>query len=121
MAVVNQGVPQDLLNLSVFTCLTGYFRSLIKDYTVIAQLLTDLCRGVDVSCYKGKGAYHQAMCNLSLVGKWTPELNDAFLNLKLALTSEPVLHSPNYDGTPFIVTTDCSMTGFTGVLSQWHE
>jgi hypothetical protein len=120
-AVVNWGVPQDLLNLNAFTCLTGYFRSLIKDYAIIAQPLTDLCRGVEVPRHKGKGAYRQAMRNLSLVGKWTPELNDAFLNLKRALTSEPVLRSPRYDGTPFVVTTDGCMTGFAGVLSQWHE
>ena len=30
-AVVDWGIPQDLLNLNSFTCLTGYFRSLIKD------------------------------------------------------------------------------------------
>ena len=58
---------------------------------------------------------------MSLVGKWTPELNDAFLNLKKALTSEPVIRSPRYDGTPFVVTMDGCMTGFAGVLSQWHE
>ena len=120
-AVINWGVPQDLLNLNAFTCLTGYFRSLIKDYAVIAQPLTDLCRGIDVPRHKGKGAYRQAMRNQSLVGKWTPDLNNAFLNLKLALTSEPVLRSPRYDGTPFVVTTDGCMTGFAGVLSQWHE
>jgi hypothetical protein len=61
------------------------------------------------------------MRNMSLIGKWTTELNDTFLNLKLALTSEPVLHSPRYDGTPFVVTTDGCMTGFAGVLSQWHD
>jgi len=120
-AVVDWGIPQDLLNLNSFTCLTGYFRSLIKDYAVIAQPLTDLCRGLDVPKHKGKGAYRQAMRNMSLVGKWTPELNNAFLNLKKALTSEPVIRSPRYDGTPFVVTTDGCMTGFAGVLSQWHE
>jgi hypothetical protein len=120
-AVVNWGIPQDLQNLNSFTCLTGYFRSLIKDYAIIAQPLTDLCRGIDVPRNKGKGAYRKAMRNMSLVGKWTTELNDAFLNLKLALTSEPVLRSPRYDGTPFVVTTDGCMTGFAGVLSQWHD
>lgn len=59
--VVDWGIPQDLLNLNSFTCLTGYFRSLIKDYAVMAQPLTDLCRGLDVPRHKGKGAYHQAM------------------------------------------------------------
>jgi len=120
-AVVNWGVPQNLQNLNSFTCLTGYFRSLIKDYTIIVQPLTDLCRGLDVPRNKGKGAYRKVMQNMSLVGKWTMELNNAFLNLKLALTSKPVLRSPCYDGTPFIVTTDRCMTGFAGVLSQWHD
>ena len=120
-AVIDWGIPQDLLNLNSFTCLTGYFRSLIKDYAIIAQPLTDLCRGLDVPRHKGKGAYRQAMRNMSLVGKWTPELNNAFLNLKLALTSDPVIRSPRYDGTPFVVTSDGCMTGFAGVLSQWHD
>jgi hypothetical protein len=120
-AVINWGIPQDLLNLNSFTCLTGYFRSLIKDYAIVAQPLTDLCRGLDVPQHKGKGAYWQAMCNMSFIGKWTPELNNAFLNLKLALTSEPVICSPCYDGTPFMVTSDGCMTEFVEVLSQWHE
>jgi hypothetical protein len=42
-AVVNWPQPQDLLNLNLFTCLTGYFRSLIKDYAIKAQPLMDLC------------------------------------------------------------------------------
>jgi hypothetical protein len=120
-AVVNWKVPQDLLNLNAFTCLTGYFRTLIKDYAVIAQPLTDLCHGMEVPHHQGKGSYQKAMRNLSLVGKWTKELNDAFLDLKLALTSEPVLRSPRYDGSPFVVTMDGCMTGFAGILSQWNE
>src|ERR1700691_3844422 len=39
----------------------------------------------------------------------------------LRATSEPILCSPRYDGTPFVVTTDGCMTGFAGVLSQWHD
>ena len=89
--VVNWGVPLDLLNLNLFCCLTKYFRGLIKDYAIIAQPLTDLCHGVAIPCNKGKGAYRKAMQNLSLEGKWMPELDKAFIDLKTALTSEPVL------------------------------
>jgi len=120
-AVINWEVPCDLLNLNLFCCLTGYFQGLIKDYAVIAQPLTDLCRGVKVPRNKGKGAYRKSMQNLSLEGKWTPELNKAFIDLKTALTSEPVLCRPQYNGSPFVVMTDGCMTGFVGVLSQWHK
>ena len=54
-------------------------------------------------------------------GKWTPELGWAFVAIKAALMSEPILKSPKYDGSPFVVTTDRCMKGFAGVLSQWSE
>ena len=41
--------------------------------------------------------------------------------VKAALTSEPVLRSPIYDGSPFVIMTDGCMTGFVGVLSQWFK
>ena len=120
-AVVNWGVPMNLQNLHAFTCLVGYFRPLIKDYATIAQPLTDLVRNLDIPQGKGKAAYRTAMKGLSLEGKWTPELGQAFVAIKAALTSEPVLKSPKYDGSPFVVTTDGCMKGFAGVLSQWSE
>lgn len=120
-AIVNWAVPTDLQNLHAFTCLAGYFRPLIKDYATIAQPLTDLVRGLDIPRQKGKTAFRTAMKSLSLVGKWTPELDRAFVAVKAALTSEPVLRSPKYDGSPFIITTDGCMTGFAGVLSQWSK
>ena len=57
----------------------------------------------------------------SLVGKWTLELDHAFVAVKAVLTSEPVLRSPVYDGSPFVIMTDGCMTGFTGILSQWFK
>ena len=62
-----------------------------------------------------------AMKGLPLEEKWTSKLDRAFIAIKAALTSEPVLRSPNYDGSPFVVTTDRCMKGFAGVLSQWSE
>ena len=120
-AIVNWAVPTDLQNLQVFTCLAGYFRPLIKDYATIAQPLTDLVRGLDIPWHKGKAVFRAAMKGSSLVGKWTPELDRACVVVKAALTSEPVLRSPVYDGSPFVITTDGCMTGFAGVLSQWFK
>ncbi|KIJ29607.1 hypothetical protein M422DRAFT_83888, partial [Sphaerobolus stellatus SS14] len=54
----------------------------------------------------------------SLKGKWGDEQREAFLKLKVLLTSEPVLKAPIYDGRPFRVTTDGSGKGFGGMLSQ---
>ena len=76
---------------------------------------------MDIPRYKGKAAFRAVMKGSSLVGKWTPELDCAFVAVKAALTSELVLRSPVYDGSPFVITTDRCMTGFAGILSQWFK
>jgi hypothetical protein len=53
-----------------------------------------------------------------LEGRWTDAHTWAFLDLKIAITSEPILQGPKWDGTPFIVTTDGCKEGFAGVLVQ---
>jgi len=60
------------------------------------------------------------MKGYSLKGKWTSVHDRAFLDLKVALTNEPVLRGPKYDGTPFIVITDGCKFGFAGMLTQKH-
>ena len=67
---------------------------------------------------KGKAAYTKAMKSVSLQGLWSKDHDRAFLRLKIALTSEPVLKGPKYDGTSFIVTTDSCKYGFAGMLTQ---
>ncbi|CAA7271056.1 unnamed protein product [Cyclocybe aegerita] len=89
-------------------------------YAGIAQPLTDLQRQLELPKLKGKAAYWRVMKGCPLEGKWTKEHNYAFLLLKAALTNEPVLQGPKYDGTPFIVTTDGCKFGFTGMLTQKH-
>ncbi|GLB38087.1 putative retrotransposable element Tf2 155 kDa protein type 1-like [Lyophyllum shimeji] len=120
-AIVDWKTPTDVQNLTAFTGLTGYFRSLVKGYAVMAQPLTDLARSLDIPRGKGKAAYRRAMKGHSLQGIWKPEHDRAFLRLKVALTSEPVLKGPRFDGTPFIVTTDGCKFGFAGMLSQQHK
>lgn len=93
-AVINWKVPTELLNLGAFTGLTGYFHSPTKDYAKIAQPLTDLVHGSSAPRFSGKGAYRKVMRASSLIDKWTPELNEAFIKLKIALTTQPVLWSP---------------------------
>jgi hypothetical protein len=49
---------------------------------------------------------------------WGAKERTAFVALKVALMSEPVLKGPMFDGRPFIVTTDGSKEGFGGMLCQ---
>jgi transposase InsO family protein len=119
-AVVDWKTPTDLQNLGSFLGLTGYFRSLVKGYATIAQPLTDLARSLNLPKLKGKAAYNRAMKGHSLTEIWGKEHDRAFLRLKIALTCEPVLKGPKYDGTPFIITTDGCKYGFAGMCSQKH-
>jgi hypothetical protein len=119
-AIVDWKRPKDLQNLAAFTGLTGYFRSLIRGYAAIAQPLTDLGRSLNIPKGKGKAAYRKAMRNHTLGDLWKEEHEEAFMQLKIALTNEPALKGPKYDGTPFIITTDGCKYGFAGMLSQRH-
>ena len=117
-AIADWKVPTDLQNLGSFLGLTGYFRPLIKGYASIAQPLTDLAWNLELPKLKGKAAYMRAMKGHSLDGLWKKEHDHAFLQLKVALISEPVLKGPKYDSTPFVVTTDGCKYGFAGMLTQ---
>lgn len=106
-----------------FLGLTNYFRRLIANYARIAAPLSDLTRDVKIETPSGnwrtrKGAYKRALASSSLVNKWGPEQQKAFVTLKCLLSEEPLLRTPQYDGRPFRVTTDGCMNGFAGFISQ---
>ena len=61
------------------------------------------------------------MTNHSLKDRWTDNHMKAFINLKVEMTSEPVLHGPKWDGTPFIITIDGSQDTFGAVSTQKFE
>jgi hypothetical protein len=68
-----------------------------------------------------KTLYRKTMLNHKLKDRWTNEHTKAFLALKAAMTSKPVLKGPKWDGTPFIVTTDGCKDAFRAVLTQKFE
>ena len=86
--------PPNLLNLSHFLGLTGYFHDLIKNYTQITQPLSDLFHSVDIPKGAGKAAYHAALSRMKLANIWTHAHTTTFLNLKKVLMSAPVLKAP---------------------------
>ena len=51
---------------------------------------------------------------------WGKEQELSFQDLKQALSSSPILQVPKFE-KPFIITTDASNTGISGVLSQGDE
>lgn len=117
-AVVNWKQPEDALNLCSFLGLTSHFRDLIKGYAKIEGPLHNLVKQAEVPQPVTKSTYRRAMTNYKLADKWTAEHTNAFIQLKTTLTSEPTLHAPKYDGSPFIVTTDGCQEGLGAVLMQ---
>jgi transposase InsO family protein len=120
-AVAKWPAPLNLLDLMRFLGLTGYFRSLIRDYARIAAPLTDLQRNLDLSQpeqRKGNRRYRQFLRDRDLTQYWTAKHTKAFTRLKNILLEEPTLRAPKFDGTPFILITDGSKDGFGAVLAQ---
>ena len=117
-AIVNWEQPPTALNLLSFLGLTGHFRDLIKGYAKIESPLRDLIKDVDIPKPISKTTYRRAMTDYKLADRWQQKHTEAFLKLKVTLTSQPTLHAPRYDGTPFIVTTDGCQEGFGAVLTQ---
>ncbi|QRV90612.1 Retrovirus-related Pol polyprotein from transposon [Ceratobasidium sp. AG-Ba] len=120
-AILDWPEPESVLDTMGFLGLAGSQRTKIKNFARIAQPLSDLTRDVrPADLPKGSHEYKKALREAKV--KLDEQGLRAFVRLKLALTSDPVLRAPVYDGRPFIVTTDGSKFGFGAVLSQaWEE
>ena len=100
-AVENMQVPTTVRQVQRLLGLAGYYRKFIRGFADIAAPLAALTRK-------------------DRVFKWTKECQGAFEQLKKALTSAPVLASPDYS-QPFIVRSDASDMALGGVLAQWDK
>ncbi|GBG76676.1 hypothetical protein CBR_g22893 [Chara braunii] len=90
--------PQYVTEMRSFLGMIGYYKTFVKNYSIVAAPLTDLTR-------------------LHTPWEWTDECEVAFRHLKHALTHYEVLKLLDPD-KPFIVTTDASQYGIGAVLAQ---
>jgi hypothetical protein len=65
-----------------------------------------------------KNTYRCTLCSFKLNNLWAEQHTNAFLDLKAALVSKPILQAPRYNSSNFVVTSDGCTEGFTAVLSQ---
>ena len=97
-AVADWPEPKNVRDIRAFLGTAGYYRKFIKDFSAIAAPLTSLTKE-DVKF------------------EWTPRCQQAFVRLKAAMQSGPVLALPD-PSLPFVVQTDASGFAIGAVLMQ---
>ncbi|CAM5165828.1 unnamed protein product, partial [Natator depressus] len=109
-AIQNWPVPKSKKQVQSFLGLAGYYRRFVPHCSQIATPLTNLTR--------------KKQPNANLTGKkqpnaiqWAKKCQTAFNQLKVALTSNPVLRAQDFNH-PFVITTDASKRGVKAVLMQ---
>ena len=105
----NWPTPKNAEEVRQFTSFAGYYRRFVKDFSKIAKPLTDLHPNTTV-----KNGKKVKSCKPFV---WKTEQQNAFEQLKDALSSQPVLGYANYN-LPFELHTDASSKGLGAVLYQ---
>lgn len=98
LAVEGFPPPSTKKELMRFLGLVGYYRSFCPNFSTVVSPLTDMLKG-------------------SMKFEWTLNCQRAFDNVKLLLTTAPVLAAPKF-GQPFKIQVDASHVGAGAVLLQ---
>ena len=107
--------PSEVLT---FVSMAGYYRRFIPNFS---QRSLPLYKLVNADPNKGKKKKPFRKWNKELVPwDWTQECDAAFKDLKLALTSAPILGFADFS-SPFTLETDASYQGLGAVLSQLQD
>ena len=93
--------PKDISQLRSFLGAVSYYRKFIYKFAEVAQPLFKLLKK-----------------NVQFI--WNQDTDNAFNQLKTKLIEAPILISPNFD-KPFIIRTDASRNGISGVILQHDE
>lgn len=115
--IVDWPEPVSVLELRMFLGLANYFRRYIKNYAKVARPLTDLLKGVPQRTARkerllrwGKLSKAEAeKVEKPFRDRWTESCSSAFIALKDALVTAPVLLMPDFD-KPFEVECDACET-----------
>ena len=98
LAIKHWPIPRNSTDIRSFLGAAGYYRRFITHFSETAAPLTDLTRA-------------------NSRFKWTSKQHTAYITLKEALVTAPVLRLPDFK-LPFIVVTDASMSAVGDVLMQ---
>ncbi|KAL3999724.1 growth arrest and DNA-damage-inducible protein [Sarotherodon galilaeus] len=99
-AIQSFPVPTTKRKVRGFLGLVGWYRKFIPSFAERSTALNDLTKG---------SAPNKV--------RWTEDCEQAFRDLKEAVCTHPVLHSPDFN-KPFILQTDASGVGLGAVLQQ---
>lgn len=100
-AIVKYPRPTTATEVKRFMGTASWYRRFVPNFSSLAAPINDLLKG------KKKGSHIH----------WTVDAEKSFLALKTALSSAPVLASPDFS-LPFVIQTDASNCGIGAVLTQ---
>lgn len=100
-SIENLPTPRNIKDIQRLIGLAGWYRKFIKDFAGVTAPITELLKREKKFC-------------------WTDECEKAFRKLIVALTTAPVLATPNYD-LPFEVQCDASNMACGAVLIQVQD
>ena len=99
--VADWPIPTCTKEVQQFLGFANYYRRFIREFSQIAKPL-------------------HRLTERNFKFKWTPECQQSFEELKVKLTTTPILAYPDYN-KPFLLDTDASDVGIGAVLSQRDE